>query len=116
MAAARGEEPEYSSLSEQESSDEEEDCRTVSRRRKHKESSSEDDQESQDDTQIDDEDIEVPPFNESAMGAKGEPFTDADLAIVARHMTLFHDFREASFQDKWVPFAAKVGVVLYTFL
>ncbi|KAF9029269.1 hypothetical protein BDZ89DRAFT_1091845 [Hymenopellis radicata] len=55
----------------------------------------------------DDEDVEIPPFDEEAMGPKGGPFTDADLAITARHIASFPDFSKVNFQDKWLPFGEK---------
>lgn len=54
-----------------------------------------------------DEDVEIPSFDESAMGGKGEPFTDADLGVVARYMATFADFKQATSQEKWAPFAEK---------
>ncbi|KAF7339773.1 hypothetical protein MVEN_01893600 [Mycena venus] len=50
-----------------------------------------------------DDDIEIPPFDESAMGPKGGPFTKGDLGVVVRHVASFTaaEFSDLSMQDKW---------------
>lgn len=113
LAAAQGDEDD-----EDESSEEE---RVVVRRRpKYKELSSDEEDDADDDADADAEgdddeeaedlaDIEIPPFDESAMGPKGGPFTDADLAITARHVASFQNFRAVSFQEKWGPYGAKAS-------
>ncbi|SJL05555.1 uncharacterized protein ARMOST_08922 [Armillaria ostoyae] len=90
--------PKYRDLttSEEEDDDEEE------------EEEEEEDAEGDDDIEEEnDDDLVIPPFDESSMGPKGGPFTEADLAITARHIATFDDFGAASFQEKWVPFGEK---------
>ncbi|KAF8213198.1 hypothetical protein K438DRAFT_1915371, partial [Mycena galopus ATCC 62051] len=56
-----------------------------------------------------DDDIEIPPFDESAMGLKGGPFTKGDLGVIARHVasSTAAEFNEFSMQEKWGEIARK---------
>lgn len=42
------------------------------------------------------------------MGQKGEPFTDADLYMAARHAAKYSAWAEMTSKDRWEPFAEKV--------
>ncbi|KAJ7275189.1 hypothetical protein B0H12DRAFT_1318996 [Mycena haematopus] len=63
----------------------------------------EDEQEEPEQEDGNDDDIEIPPFDESAMGPKGGPFTKGDLGVIARHVasSTAAEFNALSMQDKW---------------
>jgi hypothetical protein len=123
LAAAHGEDIDEDDDDDDDESSEEEKI-VVRKRPKYKDlSSSEEDGEgdenddaegdaaSEEEEEEDDDDDDtgpLPAFDEASMGGRGEPFTDADLAITARHVATFAHFAEAPFQDKWVPYAEKV--------
>ena len=116
MAAATGQEL----YAEDESSEEE---RIVIRKRpKYKEESSEDDNDDDADADADadteadedeesDDDLELPEFNEKAMGTKGGPFTEADFAILSRHVAAIPNFEEANNTERWQKFVERVSFV-----
>lgn len=66
------------------------------------------DEDPEDDLDVD-EDLVISEFDESAMGLKGGPFTEADTAVCARHVSTFTQFADKSFQEKWVPFGERVS-------
>ncbi|KAJ3754424.1 hypothetical protein EV360DRAFT_86847 [Lentinula raphanica] len=107
LAAARGEAEEYGEDDDTENGDsEEEEVLSRPRQPKYKESSLEDDE--QDDQDFDeDDDLDLPSFDETAMGQSGGPFTDADLALVARYVASFDDFRIASHRQRWIPWSQR---------
>lgn len=117
LAAARGD-----SLTDEDESEEEKkpstrprpkyrDLTTSEEEDDEEEEEEEEDAEGDDDIEEEnDDDLVIPPFDESSMGPKGGPFTEADLAITARHIATFADFGAISFQEKWVPFGEKVGL------
>ncbi|KAK7468735.1 hypothetical protein VKT23_003238 [Stygiomarasmius scandens] len=96
---------------EEEDGDEEESGKKfVGQRPRYKDSSSEEEELSEEDEYnlSDDEDIEIPmSFDENAMGGSGSPFTDADYAIVSRHVASISDFDRATFREKWDTFHGK---------
>ncbi len=42
------------------------------------------------------------------MGQKGEPFTDADLYMAAKHAAKYSAWADMNAKDRWEPFAGKV--------
>ncbi|KAF5375075.1 hypothetical protein D9758_000426 [Tetrapyrgos nigripes] len=86
----------------------------VRQRPSYKESSSEEEEEHQEEENESaddesDEDIDSIPlvFDESAMGASGSAYTDADLAILARYVATFPDFLVTPSKEKWPPYNAR---------
>ncbi|KAJ6604499.1 hypothetical protein DFH09DRAFT_1122910 [Mycena vulgaris] len=77
----------------------------VQRKPKYRDPSTE--SELTEESEEDDDDIEIPPMDESGMGQKGGPFTKSDLGVVSRHVASFSDFKETSLQDKWADFARR---------
>ncbi|THV05990.1 hypothetical protein K435DRAFT_773496 [Dendrothele bispora CBS 962.96] len=73
---------------------------------RYKEISSDEEEEDNDHSSDDEnEDITIPlSFDESAMGPSGTSFTNADFAIVAKHISTFPDIYAVSFKDKWETF------------
>ncbi|KAJ7654972.1 hypothetical protein DFH06DRAFT_486008 [Mycena polygramma] len=61
----------------------------------------------EEETDVNDDDLEIPPFDESGMGLKGGPFTKSDLGVVARHVASFPDFSDTSMQEKWADFTRR---------
>ncbi|KAJ7596879.1 hypothetical protein C8J56DRAFT_918556 [Mycena floridula] len=111
LAAAHGlEEEEVEDDSESEEEESEPERISPRRRPRYKDpSSDEDDAEMEtdgdgDDEPSDDEDFEMPSFDQCKMGKKGH-FTDTDFAIVARHIASIPNFRTESFHTKWTSFA-----------
>jgi hypothetical protein len=118
LAAAHGEDPEAEDEEDEEDEDSsEEEARVVVRKRpRYKETSSTEDEDDEDedaegdddDDEDGDEDVKIPTFDESAMGSKGGPFTEADFAIVSRHVASIPDFEDAPFQERWASFGKRV--------
>lgn len=103
-------------MDEDEDSSEEE--RIVVRKRpRYKEASTDDEEDEEEDADADadddedyeEEDMKIPAFDESAMGVKGGPFTEADFAILSRHVASISNFEDASFQERWPSFSERVS-------
>lgn len=108
---------------EDEDEDEEpEQVRPTKRRPRYRELSTEDDEEDEDDnngnSEEDEEDEDdgdddgpVKHYTTSQMGQKGEPFTDADLYMAAKHAAQYNRWLEMSSKSRWEPFAEKASVL-----
>ncbi|KAG5653342.1 hypothetical protein H0H81_000964 [Sphagnurus paluster] len=114
LAAAKGDEYESNK-----SSDSEEEEKITRRRPKYRDSSSEEEDEEKDGEEKDeksdaegesdaddDEDEEgIKVWSESEMGAKGGPFTDADLYVTSKYVAFFPDWEDASGKTRWQPYS-----------
>lgn len=47
-------------------------------------------------------------YSESDMGQKGEPFTEGDLYMAAKHAAKYSAWNEMTSKDRWEPFADRV--------
>ncbi|KXN83883.1 hypothetical protein AN958_00963 [Leucoagaricus sp. SymC.cos] len=113
LAAARGE----SVLSDEDDDDDDEpeQIRSTKRRPRYKELSTdgeEDEDEEEEDGQSEEEEEEddgepIKRYSEEEMGQKGEPFTDADLYMVAKHAAEYSDWIQMASKERWEPFAGK---------
>lgn len=68
---------------------------------------------SNDDEDESDDDTPVKQWDESHMGQKGEPFTEADQYIAAKYIAEFPRWHETTSKDRWTPFAEKVFAWLW---
>lgn len=62
--------------------------------------------EESDDEEDDDSPVQV--YQDNEMGQRGEPFTDADMYIAAKHISDFQHWDTAMSKDRWTAFAKKV--------
>jgi len=118
LAAARGESV-LSDEDEDDDDDEPEVIRPTKRRPRYKEISTDededDDEEEEEDTKsegADDDGKAIHHYLESEMGQKGDPFTDADFYMVAKHAAKFSRWLDMTSKDRWEPFTEKVGTVV----
>jgi len=114
LAAARGESV-LSDEDEDDDDDEPEVIRPTKRRPRYKELSTdeEDDSEEEEDAKSEEDDDEddgkpIHHYSESEMGQKGDPFTDADFYMVAKHAAKFSRWLDMTSKDRWEPFTEKV--------
>ncbi|KAF8634397.1 hypothetical protein AX15_000852 [Amanita polypyramis BW_CC] len=63
-----------------------------------------DDNDDNDDDDNDDDDAPVQIYDESRMGPKGGPFTEADLYITAKYVAFFSDFENVTARERWEPY------------
>lgn len=116
LAAARGEDLPSDDDDDDDDDDEPEKIRPTKRRPRYKEVSTEEEDEEEDcNGRSEEEDEEgdgesIKHYKESEMGQKGEPFTEADLYMAAKHAAQYSDWIEMSSKDRWEPFAEKVSV------
>lgn len=115
LAAARGE----SVLSDDDDDDDEPELtRPTKRRPRYKEISTDEDEDNDEEEEEDaksegeDDDAEddgkaINHYLESEMGQKGDPFTDADLYMVAKHAAKFSRWLDMPSKDRWEPFTEK---------
>jgi len=100
--------------------DEPELTRPTKRRPRYKEISTDEDEDNDEEEEEDaksegeDDDAEddgkaINHYLESEMGQKGDPFTDADLYMVAKHAAKFSRWLDMPSKDRWEPFTEKVG-------
>lgn len=117
LAAARGESV-LSDEDEDDDDDEPEVIRPTKRRPRYKELSTdeEDDSEEEEDAKSEEDDDEeddgkpIHHYSESEMGQKGDPFTDADFYMVAKHAAKFSRWLDMTSKDRWEPFTEKVWI------
>ncbi|KAJ4485974.1 hypothetical protein J3R30DRAFT_3443162 [Lentinula aciculospora] len=110
LAAAYGEAEGYDEDFEEDESSEEEEVQNTRRRHRkprYKESSSDEEDQDIDQSNAEDEEFILPSFDESAMGKKGNPFTDADLALTARYVASFDDFVSIPSTKKWTQWSQR---------
>ncbi|KAK2461645.1 hypothetical protein APHAL10511_006108 [Amanita phalloides] len=113
LAAARGEAPSSEDEDEDEDSSPDEEF-SLRRRPKYYESSLSSEEENvstsatgDGDSVYNDDDDNVTPiqvFDESEMGFKGGPFTEADLYITAKYVAFFSDFENVTARERWEPY------------
>lgn len=115
LAAARGESVLSDEDEEDDDDDEPEVIRPTKRRPRYKELSTdeEDDSEEEEDVKSEEDDEEddgkpIHHYSESEMGQKGDPFTDADFFMVAKHAAKFSRWLDMTSKDRWEPFTEKV--------
>lgn len=101
LAAARGE-----SLSDDEDEDEDE-ILPIKDRPKLDENSSDEDESVSDVSSDDADDEPVEHCTESDMGRKGEPFTNADLYMVAKHAAKYSAWSSMPSKDRWDSFTER---------
>ncbi|TFK36857.1 hypothetical protein BDQ12DRAFT_706092 [Crucibulum laeve] len=114
LAAAQGED--YSDEDEEESSEDEKISKPKPRQRpkpKYRESSTEREEDSTDEDEEavsdddDDDDGSIKHWEESEMGAKGEPFTEADLYYATKYIASRDDWENTGAREKWEPFSER---------
>jgi len=118
LAAAQGE----SVLSDDDDDDDDDEpelTRPTKRRPRYKEISTDEDEDNDEEEEEDaksegEDDAEddgkaINHYLESEMGQKGDPFTDADLYMVAKHAAKFSRWLDMPSKDRWEPFTEKVG-------
>ncbi|KAF8913008.1 hypothetical protein CPB84DRAFT_1841435 [Gymnopilus junonius] len=111
LAAARGEE--YDSSSESSSTKQEASSRP---RPKYKDpttteesdgSESDDEKDGRDESVDEEDDKPIRIYSEKEMGQKGDPFTDADLYITAKHIAAFPSWHTATQKGRWESYSQK---------
>jgi hypothetical protein len=119
LAAARGE----SYVSDEDDDDDEPELiRSTNRRPQYRDPTTEDEDDDDDgqsnkseegkqnDNDDDDDDDEtIRHYNESQMGQKGEPFTEADLYMAAKHAAKYDRWLDMTSKDRWDPFTDQVS-------
>lgn len=63
----------------------------------------------------DDDDVEIPEFNDRKMGKSGEPFTESDMALAARHLASFRKNDPTTWANVWEMFSERVWVTYLGF-
>ncbi|KAJ3560468.1 hypothetical protein NP233_g10820 [Leucocoprinus birnbaumii] len=117
LAAARGESV-ISDEDDDDDDDEPEKIRPTKRKPVYKEVSSDEEENEEDEEdegqsgKAEEDDAEddgkpIKHYSESEMGQKGEPFTDADLYMAAKHAAKFNNWVQMASKDRWEPFAEK---------
>jgi hypothetical protein len=121
LAAARGES--YVSDEEDDDDDEPELIRPTKRRPQYRDLTTEDEddegedpsnkseEEEQDDGHDDNDGETIHHYNESQMGQKGEPFSEADLYMASKHAAKYDRWLDMSSKDRWDPFAEQVSIL-----